>query len=124
MPAPPDADSDLVRTPWQFALVATGLIVATACGHSPPPPGQALAQQACKSSGTQAALMAAQAASANPKYSTLAADENALAANETQTQNELSDGSDNSGLVGAEGIGTPGSVKVITDCTELGFPVH
>jgi hypothetical protein len=106
------------------ALAIAGLIALPACGHSSPPAGQSLAAQACKSSGTQAAQLAAQAAAANPKYATLAADENTLAVSEAQQQSEISDGTDDGGLVGAEGIGTPGGIKVITDCTQLGLPVH
>ncbi|MBV9484524.1 MAG: hypothetical protein JO246_00540 [Frankiaceae bacterium] len=106
-----------------------GLSVVTAfalaaCGHSAPPAGQDLAARACKSSGSEAAQIASQAAAANPRFATLATDEAALAATEAQTQAELSDGSDTSGVVGAEGLGTPGSITVITDCTRLGLPVH
>jgi hypothetical protein len=119
-----DADPNLVRTLARCFVAATSLLVVAGCGHSAPPAGQAQAAQACKSGGSQAAQLASQAAAANPRFATLAADENALAANEAQTQNELSDGTDDSGIVGAEGLGTPGSIKVITDCTELGLPVH
>jgi hypothetical protein len=64
----------------------------------------------------------------NPKYSTLAADENTLAASESTQQGELSDGNatDDSGLgdlAGANALGSPASMKVLGDCTSLGLSV-
>jgi hypothetical protein len=106
---------------FMLGVAAAGLL---GCGHGAPPAGQAQAAAACKGSGAQAAQLASQAAAVNPKFSTLAADEAALAASEAQQQSELSDGtSDNGGLVGATSLGTPGGIKVISDCTALGLPV-
>jgi hypothetical protein len=68
--------------------------------------------------------LAAQAAQLNSRFATLAVDEAALAANESQTQAAISDGTDDgSGIAGATDLGSPGSIKVIGDCTSLGLPV-
>jgi hypothetical protein len=119
-----DADSEGVKIKTPAGLLVAATFALAGCGHSAPAAGQDLAAQACKSSGLQAAQLASRAAAQNPKYASLSADESALAVAEAQTQTELSDGTDNGGLVGAEGLGTPGSIKVITDCTQLGLPVH
>jgi hypothetical protein len=100
----------------------------TACGSSGPPAGQAQAQAACLASGAQAAQDAQQAASLNSKYATLSVDAAANAANQGQTENELSDGtpSDDSGLgalAGTTSLGTGGGIKVLEDCVSLGLTV-
>jgi hypothetical protein len=112
-----------VRTPLKLAPVVLGMIVVSACGHSASTAGAAPAAQACKAGGSQAAQLADQAAAVNAKYATLATDENALAASESTQQSELADGSDDGSLVGATSLGSPGSIKVIADCTGLGLPV-
>jgi hypothetical protein len=98
------------------------------CGSSKPVAGAAQAKLACASSGALAASDAAQAAAVNPKFVTLAQDEQAQAASEATTASELSDGSsgDDSGddaLAGTEGLATTGNFKIITDCVSLGLPV-
>jgi hypothetical protein len=97
----------------------------TSCGgSSAPPAGQSQAAAACKSGGSQAATLAAQAAQVNSRFATLAVDEAALAAKEAQTQGTISDGTDDgSGVAGATDLGSPGSIKVISDCASLGLPV-
>jgi hypothetical protein len=108
-----------------MAVFATAV---SACGSSGPPAGQAQAQAACQSAGEQAAQDAAAAAKLNSKYNTLAVDTAANAANQQQTENELSDGtpSDDSGLgalAGTTSMGTGGGIKVIQDCVSLGLHV-
>lgn len=113
----------------QFASVVLVALALSACGaSSAPPAGQVQAAAACKTGGSQAATLASQAAAVNPKYATLAADEHALAANEATQQNVLSDGNstDDSGLgdlTGANALGSPASLKVLSDCTSLGLSV-
>jgi hypothetical protein len=109
----------------RVAVPAALAVLAAGCGgSSAPPAGQTQAAAACKTGGTQAASLAAQAAQLNPRFATLSTDEAALAASEAQTQSALSDGSDGGASVtGATGLGTPGSIKVITDCTSLGLSV-
>jgi hypothetical protein len=114
-----------ITTALVLALAAAG---STGCGHSGPVAGKALAQQACLGSGAQAAADAAQAAQLNPAYATLAADEASVAARESQQQNELTDPNDGGdsglgGLTSTTAIGTPGGIKVITDCVQLGLSV-
>jgi hypothetical protein len=110
-------------------LVAAGLLVVLAgCGSSNPPAGQTQAAAACKSSGSQAATLASQAAAANPKYAALSVDESALATSQAGQENALSDGnsSDDSGLgalAGADSIGSSGDMKVLSDCVSLGLSV-
>jgi hypothetical protein len=123
-----DADRYLVHTLRTSLIASVLLAVLAACGSSQPPAGQAQAQAACKSSGSQAATLASQAATANPKYATLSADESALASREATQENELSDGnpSDDSGLgalAGADSIGDSGDMKVLSDCVSLGLSV-
>jgi hypothetical protein len=107
----------------------SALLVALAgCGgSSAPPAGHDLAAQACRSGGSTAASLASQAAGANPVYATLSADENALAATETGEAAEQSDpNGDNSGLgalTSEENLASTSSIKVLTDCTELGLPI-
>jgi hypothetical protein len=117
-----------MRTTVLAAVAAVSLAVLSGCGSSTPPAGEPDAAKACASSGTQAASLASQAAALNPRYATLAADEQADAASEATTQDELSDGSsgDDSGLgalAGSESMGTGGGIKVISDCVSLGLPV-
>jgi hypothetical protein len=105
------------------------LVVLAGCGgSSAPPAGHDLAAQACQSGGSQAATFASQAASANPVYATLSADESARAATESGEVAEQSDpsGVDNSGLgslATEEDLGSAGSIKVLTDCTKLGLSI-
>ena len=117
-----------MRIAGTIVTAAAALFLLAGCGSSAPPAGQAQAAQACQSSGTAAATLAAQAASLNSKYATLAADEQTDAASQATTESELSDGSggDDSGLgalAGTESVGTGGGVKVITDCVSLGLSV-
>jgi hypothetical protein len=118
-----------VRIERVLALSVISLALVAGCGSSKPPAGQPQAAAACKSSGATAATDAAQAAALNPTYQTLATDEQADAASQATTANELSDGSssDDSGLgalAGSESLGTGGGIKVITDCVSLGLSVH
>lgn len=110
----------------RFAVPAVALSFGlVACGGSgAPPAGQSQAAAACKDSGTEGATLAAQAAKLNAKYSTLATDEAALVASEAGNAAALSDGSDDgSGIAAETGLGSTGSLKVISDCTSLGFSV-
>jgi hypothetical protein len=115
-------------------VLATGLIGAavgamTACGGGHAiTPGQSDAAAACRGSGSAAALAATKAAAVNPGFSTLAADENALAAGESPQASDLSDGdpSDDAGVgavASAVDLGSAARQKVIADCFQLGLPV-
>jgi hypothetical protein len=111
-----------------IVLTGVSLAVLAGCGGSKPVAGQPQAAAACASSGAQAATDAAQAAAANPKFATLATDEQAMAASQATTAAELSDGSssDDSGdsaLAGTESLGTTANFKIVTDCVSLGLPV-
>ncbi len=118
-----------------MVAVVVGVLSAVllgGCGSSTPPAGQALAQQACQSSGEQAATLALEAAKANPRYAPLATDEQSAAAADSAEQSELSDGnaSDDAGLgslVAADGAGTAGTASgdtIIEECVSLGLAVQ
>jgi hypothetical protein len=107
------------------ATVAAALV---GCGGHAITPGKADAAAACHGSGTAAALAATRAAAVNPSYAALAADENALAANASTQEADLSDGtpSDDSGasaLAAGVGLGSAAQQKVVADCFDLGLPV-
>jgi predicted component of type VI protein secretion system len=116
-----------MRTYRSVLLAVAALALVAGCGSSKPVAGAAQAKLACASTGAQAAADATQAAAMNPKFATLATDEQAQAASEATTASELSDGSgDDSGndaLAGTEGLTTTGSFKIIGDCVSLGLPV-
>jgi hypothetical protein len=102
--------------------------VLAGCGGHAFTPGKADAAAACKGSGSAAALAATKAAAVNPSYTTLAADENALAASESTQSADLSDGtaSDDAGvgtIAAGVGLGSAAQQKVIADCVSLGLPV-
>jgi hypothetical protein len=111
------------------ALTVLAAAAVSGCGGGHAfTPGQDQAAAACRSSGTAAALAATRAASLNPSFATLAADENALANNQAPQVADLSDGdpADDAG-VGAVAagvdLGSPAQQKVIADCMNLGLPV-
>jgi hypothetical protein len=109
-------------------LVLAGALLAGGCGGGGSVAGQEQAAAACRAGGSTAATLAAQAASANSKYATLAVDEQALAVSESSKNSELSDGSssDDSGLgalTQADAIGSSADLKVVGDCVTLGLPV-
>lgn len=112
-----------------IALVVMAVGVAAGCGGGHAlTPGQADAAAACRGTGSAAALAATKAAAVNPGFSTLAADENALAASEAPQVTDLSDGDPNDDAsVGAVAagvdLGSPARQKVIADCVNLGLPV-
>ncbi len=113
------------------ALVVTGLVcaVATGCGGGHAiTPGQDQAALACRSTGTTAALAATRAAAVNPTFTTLAADENALATSQAPQAAAISDGdptddADVGAVAAGVGLGSPAQQKVIADCMDLGLPV-
>ena len=111
------------------AVVGLSAALLTGCGGGHAiTPGQADAAAACSGSGTAAALAATKAAAVNPGFSTLAADENALAAGESQQVTDLSDGSaaDDAGvdaIAAGVDLGSAVRQKVIADCVALGLPV-
>jgi hypothetical protein len=104
----------------------TATIAFTGCGGGHPlTPGQADAAAACSGSGSTAALAATRAAAVNPGFSTLAADENALAAGESTQSAEISDGTatDADAVASSLDLGSAARQKVIADCLALGLPV-
>lgn len=111
--------------------MVVGLVaaVATACGGGHAlTPGQDQAALACRSTGTTAALAATRAAAVNPAFSTLAADENALATSQAPQVAALSDGdttddADVGAVAAGVDLGSPARQKVIADCMNLGLPV-
>jgi hypothetical protein len=108
-----------------LAVAAAAAVAGCGGGHALSP-GQADAAAACRGSGAAAALAATKAAAVNPGFSTLAADENALAGSESAQTSVLSDGSDDSGtasLVAGVDLGSAARQKVIADCASLGLPV-
>jgi hypothetical protein len=107
-----------------------GLVwAAAACGSGHAlTPGKSDAAAACRGTGAAAAAAATRAAAVNPGFSTLAADENALAAGEATQIEELSDGDpgDDAGVsatVAGVDLGSAARQKVIADCVQLGLPV-
>ena len=109
------------------AFVAAAAVSGCGGGHAITP-GQADAAAACRGSGSAAALAATKAAAVNPGFSTLAADENALAASESTQVADLSDGTtaDDAGtgaLASGLDLGSAARQKVIADCVSLGLPV-
>jgi hypothetical protein len=120
-----------IRVPAAALAALVAVAVVSGCGSSAPPAGQALAQQACQSSGDRAAALAQQAAKANPRYGQLSTDEQAAAQADAAEESELSDGnaSDDSGLgslVSADGAGSVGTVsgdRILNDCVSLGLAV-
>ena len=113
------------------ALVIAGIVaaVATGCGGGHAfTPGQDQAAAACRGSGSAAALAATKAAAVNPAFSTLAADENALAASQAPQAADISDADPtDDASVGAVAagvtLGSEAQQKVIHDCINLGLPV-
>ena len=118
-----------VGTVLGSALAVAAAAVVSGCGGGHAfTPGQAEAAAACRGSSSQAALAATKAAAVNPGYSTLAADENALAASESTQASELSDGTAadaaSAGSVASSiDLGSPARQKVIADCYNLGLRV-
>jgi len=110
----------------QLAAVVAALAIAGCGGGHAFSPGQADAAAACQGTGSAAALAATKAAAVNPGFSTLAADENALATTDATQAADVSDGSDASGtnaIVSGLDLGTAARQKVIADCIALGLPV-
>jgi hypothetical protein len=108
---------------------ATLAVVAAGCGGGSHPDGAgALAARACQTHGADAASLADQAATKDPTFATLAADERAAAAAQSQQQGVLSDGdagddSSTAALVGSQSLGTTAGQRVLNDCVALGLTV-
>jgi hypothetical protein len=108
--------------------VVTAVTLAGCGGGHAVTPGQGQAAAACRGTGSAAALAATKAAAVNPGYSTLAADENAVAASEAPQVSDITDGdpTDDPGAAAvAAGIdmGSAARQKVIQDCFDLNLPV-
>jgi hypothetical protein len=117
-----------MRTLRLLLGLATAAIVAGCGGSSAPPAGQVLAQQACQSSGSPAADLAARAAQQNATYATLAADEAAYAQQQaTQAQSVMdgnpADDSSIGALTAQTGLGTASGQRVLAECVRLGLRV-
>jgi hypothetical protein len=117
-----------VKLSVAVACAAAAVAIAGCGGGHAFTPGKDDAAAACKGSGSAAALAATRAAAVNPGYSTLAADENALAASEANQSADLSDGdpADDAGVgavTSAVDLGSPARQKVIADCFNLNLPV-
>jgi hypothetical protein len=124
MLSPQSSDLEGVRSIRAAGAFTAALFVVAGCGGGTAVvAGKADAAAACKTSGVQAAALAAKAAAVNPTYAMLSADEGALAATQANQQTELSESTDDSGLVGVTTLTTPAGMKVVTDCTALGLPV-
>jgi hypothetical protein len=109
----------------RLVLAAAGLALVAGCGGgssgSHGTSAYSLAQQACQTSGQTAADLATQAASLDPRYAQLAADERALAANigEQQPTSTAGDEGNLQGVTGEQGTGPGSSYQVLKDCADL-----
>jgi hypothetical protein len=100
-----------------LAVVVACAALVVGCGSSKEPAGHALAAKACQSSGQTAATDAAQAATLNSAYNTLAVDEKSLA-----TQVAQGGGLLGSGAAAALTLAPGAEEAVIGDCIKLGLP--
>src|SRR3954454_15407531 len=118
-----------LATTFRTMTLAGALVLMSGCGGGHAlTPGHDKAAAACRGTGSQAALAATQAAAVNPGYTTLAADENALAASEAPQQAALSDGdpADDASVgsvTSSLDLGSAARQKVIADCYNLGLRV-
>src|SRR3954452_17183395 len=119
----------ILATAFRTVTLAGALVLLSGCGGGHAlTPGHDKAAAACRGAGSQAGLAATQAAAVNPGYATLAADENALAANEAPQQAALSDGDPTDdasvdSVTSGVDLGSAARQKVIADCFNLGLPV-